>query len=72
MCERHDFCCRWSALNGIPDSLPSRLLEVNLTEDFPQVRLVKGQDLARGSRYTTLSYCWGGIPAHHVAATQHS
>ncbi|KAJ9639921.1 hypothetical protein H2199_006154 [Coniosporium tulheliwenetii] len=41
-------------------TLPTRLLEVEMTEEEPRVFLRETKDLPSDTRYMTLSHCWGG------------
>jgi len=61
ICDKHTFCSRWSHINGIEKSLPTRLLEIDGSVASMNIRLVTTSDLAPDSEYSyaTLSHCWG-------------
>ena len=54
-----------------PTILPSRLVFVGIKDDFSDVNICSSTDLAPGSRYLTLSHCWGphGVPVKLLAAS---
>lgn len=53
-CEKHHGKCR-----AAPSAfIPTRLIDLGI-EKVPKLRLVDGKDLAAGSKYVTLSHCWG-------------
>ncbi|TVY89551.1 hypothetical protein LAWI1_G003742 [Lachnellula willkommii] len=61
LCDKHHACMRWARLNGVPRSVPSRLLDMDLASDPPRIRLVTCDEIAENEpRYATLSHCWGG------------
>ncbi|KAK0337580.1 hypothetical protein LTR59_012582 [Friedmanniomyces endolithicus] len=63
ICEQHDTCNRWALINGLDIGLPLRLLDIGQRSSRTNLRLVCGGTLPpQGSRYMTLSHCWGVEP----------
>ncbi|KAF2684857.1 HET-domain-containing protein, partial [Lentithecium fluviatile CBS 122367] len=59
-CQKTHEACRTRATNG-PTSLPSRLIKVRALEgSVTHLNLVPQDDLPLGTKYLTLSHCWGG------------
>ena len=58
--EKHEVCAKWREINGIEESLPTRLLAFSSDPDEHSAKLILGEHLPKGSRYMTLSHCWGG------------
>ena len=68
-CLNHHEGCKkalWDSLR-----LPSRLVSVGVKDDFSDIRICSSADLPPGSRYLTLSHCWGpiGVPAKLLEAS---
>jgi hypothetical protein len=51
---------KWREINGIEESFPTRLLAFSSDPDEHSAKLILGEHLPKGSRYMTLSHCWGG------------
>src|SRR5213078_283696 len=47
--------------NSEPTSLPTRLIDTAPLSEAAQPRLCHSVELPQGSKYATLSHCWGGI-----------
>ncbi|KAK7953598.1 hypothetical protein PG988_014292 [Apiospora saccharicola] len=59
-CDEHKTCMSWAEFNGVPQTMPTRLLELDYSAEPPRARLVASNQLSGHVRYVTLSHCWGG------------
>ncbi|KAH8676440.1 heterokaryon incompatibility protein-domain-containing protein [Tricladium varicosporioides] len=57
-CNHSHNCCM--IVRDQPSSVPSRLIELQSTEELNDLKLIENTTQPWNLRYVTLSYCWGG------------